>query len=280
MYVFPVGPLGISFGEVMHPNSPSSIEIVSKIAGTTASQYDALKIGDFLVQIGSYAVHDVDFSVAMDLVLNEPRPVKLYFARDNSKDDATVKRRPENNPEDLMVYSFNDDQFGIMFGEKTDSADNTFVYVDNILPNGEANRFPSLNIGDILVRIDTKSVRDLKLDEIIETLKTISNRPLDLGFIHGNELSMGTVTKEDYCCTFLDGPYGMELGDVNINGTIAVEVVKISQKGLAAQTKLIKPLDRLVRVGEVNVAGMVFGRVISLLQDAKRPVEIGFQSAK
>ena len=44
MHNFPPGPLGISFGEVTHPGSPSSAELVSKIPGTTASEYNALEL--------------------------------------------------------------------------------------------------------------------------------------------------------------------------------------------------------------------------------------------
>jgi C-terminal processing protease CtpA/Prc len=278
MYNFPPGPLGISFGEVTHPGSPSSAELVSKIPGTTASEYDALRIGDFLVQVGSYAVHDVDFAKVMELVRNQPRPVKLYFTRDKNRKEDTSLESMKVGAEDLNVYSFKNESFGILLAEKTDDASDNVVYVDKKTVDGEAQRFPSLNVGDILVRIDSYSVRGLTLEEVTETLKNVPDRPLDLGFIPGNYINNTSAIKENYSCKFPSGPYGMELGDINVNGAVEIEVVKVDPKGAAARTNLIKPHDRIVRIGNVHVSGMPFAKLVTLLQDAKRPVEIGFKN--
>ena len=105
----------ISFGEVTHPGSPSSAELVSKIPGTTASEYNALRIGDFLVQVGSYADHDVDFAKVMELVHNQPRPVKLYFTRGKNRKEDTSLESMKVGAEDLNVYSFKNERYSFIF---------------------------------------------------------------------------------------------------------------------------------------------------------------------
>ena len=101
------------------------------------------------------------------------------------------------------------------------------------------------------------------MEEVTETLKNAPERPLDLGFIPGNYINNTSAIKENYSCKFPSGPYGMELGDINVNGAVEIEVVKVDPKGAAARTNLIKPHDRIVRVGNVHVSGMPFAKLVS-----------------
>ena len=279
MYTFPPGPLGLSFGEVMESASPSKIEVIFKVPNTAASKYGALQIGDYLVQVGSYAVHDVDFSVAMELIKSEPRPVQLYFTRVAGAKNQSAGFDMDEKLEHVNAYNFNNETFGIVFEEKSDPSGDPLVYVSEILEDSEARRFSTLKVGDILVKVGHKSVQGLKLFEITETVQSIQSRPLELGFMKPRQEKDKPIS-EDYCYTFHEKPFGIELGDADSQTGIGAMVTKILADSRAAEGRLIKLHDEIVRIGKTDASVMSFAEVITTLQESETPIEIGFSRAK
>ena len=151
--------------------------------------------------------------------------------------------------------------------------------VSEILEDSEARRFPTLKVGDILVKIGHKSVQGLKLFEITETVQSIQSRPLELGFMKPRQ-EKDKAINEDYCYTFHEKPFGIELGDADLQTGIGAMVTNILAHSRAAEDRLIKVFDEIVRIGKKDASTMSFAEVITTLQESETPIEIGFSRAK
>ena len=137
-----------------------------------------------------------------------------------------------------------------------------------------------MTVGDVIVRIETKSVQDIRKEEILDLLNKQAYRPLEIGFLSNDGLSDQKVS-EDYLCTFEEGePLGVEIGDLTENGTVFVEIVAITPGGVAEKNSNVSISDRIVRVGSKLVSGKTLSEVVDLVRIAPRPLEIGFSSQK
>ena len=85
----------------------------------------------------------------------------------------------------------------------------------------------------------------------------------------------------EHSFVFLNGPMGMVLGDgVEIDATghdaPYVELVKVLKDSQAEGMEGLKRGFRMVRIGKTSVVGATFDRVMELLKESSRPIEVVF----
>jgi C-terminal processing protease CtpA/Prc/Ca2+-binding EF-hand superfamily protein len=274
MYEFSKGPLGLSFAEKKISDGSYGCIVVAKVPGTTGWGFSSLRVGDRLIQVGPFAVRNMDFELVMQLLKNETRPIKLHFVK--CRDECSKSIDAGSNAK-MQVYSFVSDELGLSFKDYVDSSGHGCVVIESIATDSAAAEFKSICVGDIIAQVTTKSVLDMSKNEIETILKNVSTRPIELGFIPGVKRLEKGAQVPSAVYTFPKQSLGLELNDGVEHGIPYVEVTSKIPGGSAEMFHGLKAGHRIITIGSKDVSGKTFAEVVDTLRLSDRPVEIGFK---